>query len=140
MDDAPAIQALLDRRMELRQAISELSHELNQARRDLAQTLRLLPQTVARAKRQVATFVRSRDFRPGAVMRHSSTLEGTPSRSKRLSGAQCETRDRTSRTRTCGTISRGGSPGRCISVMDAARYGRRERERMRGGRSHSGVH
>jgi hypothetical protein len=72
MDEAPAIQALLDKRAELRQAISELSHELYQAKRNLAQleqTLRLFAPNVSQAKRQVATFVRSKYFRPGEITR-----------------------------------------------------------------------
>jgi hypothetical protein len=73
MDEtAPAIQALLDKRAELRQAISELSHELYQAKRNLAQleqTLRLFAPTVTQARRQVATFVRSKYFRPGEITR-----------------------------------------------------------------------
>ena len=72
MDEAPAIQALLDKHAELRQAISELQHELYQRRRNLVQleqTLRLFAPNVAQAKRQVSTFVRSRYFRPGEITR-----------------------------------------------------------------------
>lgn len=72
MDDAPAIKALLDKRAELRQAISELHHELYQAKRNLAQleqTIRLFAPNVTLAKRQVATFIRSKYFRPGEITR-----------------------------------------------------------------------
>lgn len=72
MDEAPAIQALLDKRAELRQAISELTHEIYVAKRNLAQlehTIRLFAPNVTQAKRQVATFVRSKYFRPGEITR-----------------------------------------------------------------------
>lgn len=72
MDDAPAIKALLDKRAELRQAISELTHEVYVAKRNLAQleqTLRLFAPNVALAKRAVSTFVRSKYFRPGEITR-----------------------------------------------------------------------
>ncbi len=72
METVAAIQGLLDKRAELQQAIAELSHELYQRKWELTQlerTLQLFAPSVTQAQRQVATFVRSKYFRPGEITR-----------------------------------------------------------------------
>jgi hypothetical protein len=66
------IQGLLDKTAELQQAIAELSHEIYQRKWELTlleRTLQLFAPNVTRVRRQIATFVRSRYFRPGEITR-----------------------------------------------------------------------